>query len=597
MYICKKLKLDVEDNTKILMGDKEFPASTYQTAIFDFIEKGHGNLVVSAIAGAAKTTTLINCMRFIPEGKKVLFVSFNKHIAEEINRKVSNPNAIARTCSSVGYEVCRENGIAVGENAVNNEKYVDYIRNNIETLTEYGEIKSLSYAKGTYLRNIRQLVDLCRYTLAFKEREIKLLAEKYGIVPVRDEFSVCRKILIWGSSHTDVIDQTDMVWLPSVLNLNTKWLLKDFIFIDEAQDISLAQQELIMKCTKRGARIIAVGDKNQQINVWCGSDERAIEKFMEMPGTKTLPLPICYRCGKNIIEFANRLCTDKMIAPEWAIDGEIIHDVSIGEIRSKDMVLSRNTAPLIELQQKMLRLNKKVFIQGYKEIQNDFIELINGTGAKKIDASCITKDGLFPMLYKSLLGEIDKLMSVLHMDQTEALSNPSVLYLYDNIMAIRVLAEGCSSVEELVDKINVIFNGDKEDAVLLSTIHRAKGLEADRVFIYHPSILENNRLATKEWEKKTERNLQYVAYTRPKKLLGFIKEAWGFRRKNPYSNSEMEKQISLLRELFGYAETGTWHQVEPPKVNTVATVKPQETDIKKADSKKGGLKFCNLMKK
>ena len=101
----------------------------------------------------------------------------------------------------------------------------------------------------------------------------------------------------------------------------------------------------------------------------------------------------------------------------------------------------------------------------------------------------------------------------------------------------------------------------------------------------------------KEWEKKTERNLQYVAYTRPKKLLGFIKEGWGFRRKNPYSNSEMEKQISLLRELFGYTEIGAWHPFEAPKVNAEATVKPKEADIKKADSKKGGLKFCNLMKK
>lgn len=588
----------MEDNTKIIMGDKVFPASTYQTAVFDHIEHGTGNLVISASAGAAKTTTLINCMRFIPSGKKVLFVSFNKHIAEEINQKVSNPDAMARTCSSVGYEICRENGVAVGENVVNNEKYDDYIRNNIETLTAYGEIKSLSHAKGTYIKNIRQLVDLCRYTLSFKEREIKELAEKYGIAIIRDEIPVCRKILIWGKDNTDVIDQTDMVWLPSVLNLNTKWLLKDFIFIDEAQDISLAQQELIMKCANRGARIIAVGDKNQQINVWCGSDEQAIEKFLEMPGTKTLPLPICYRCGKNIINFANNFSSDKMIAPEWAIDGEIVRNVSIGEIRSGDMVLSRNTAPLVELQQKMLRINKKVFIQGYKEIQQDILRLIESTDAKVIDAACLTQNGLFPMLYKRLLNEIDKLMSIFNIDESEAISNASVLLLYDNIKAIKVLSEGVDNVEGLKDKVNIIFNGDKEDAILLSTVHRAKGLEADRVFIYQPSILENNRLAKKDWEIATERNLQYVAYTRPKKVLGFIREEWEDKRKNRYGGSSVETEIRELRKLINYTPIEfSMAPTMPTAVETAESKAPSTATAVASHPKKGGLKFVNLMKK
>ena len=577
-----------------------FPASQYQTAVFDFLEHGNGNLVINASAGAAKTTTLINCMRFIPEGKKVLFVSFNKHIAEEINQKVSNPNAMARTCSSVGYEICRENGVAVGENVVNNEKYDDYIRNNIEALTAYGEIRSLSHAKGTYLRNIRQLVDLCRYTLAFKEREIEALASKYGIALVRDEIPVCRKILIWGKDNTEVIDQTDMVWLPSVLNLNTMRLLRDYIFIDEAQDISLAQQQLIMKCAKRGARIIAVGDKNQQINVWCGSDEKAIEKFIEMPGTMTLPLPVCYRCGKKIIEFANQFSSDKMIAPEWAIDGEIIRDVPIGDVRAGDMVLSRNTAPLIELQQKMLRINKKVFIQGYKEIQEDFLELINSSNAKVIDKACVTQDGLFPMLYKRLIDEVERLMRVFNMDESEAVTHSAVLYLYDNIKAIAVLAEGTATVEELKEKINIIFSGEKEDSILLSTVHRAKGLEADRVFIYQPSILENNRLATKDWEKVTEQNLRYVAYTRPKKVLGFIKEEWGDKHRNPYASNDISNEINAMRDLLNFKplEFKEFSAPEIPQNSAISAPKTvQNSTISKPNSKKAGLKFVNLMKK
>ena len=521
----------MEDKTIVKFGDVTFPASEYQTNVLTFLENGVGNLVINAAAGSSKTTTLVNCMRFIPEGKKVLFVSFNKHIAEEINKRIDNPNAIARTCSSVGYEICRENGVGLGR--VDNEKYNDYIRDNICSISNYGEINSLGRNRGTYLRNIRQLVDLCRYTLNFTIKEIEALAKKYGIVPIRDEFEVCRQVLKWGKNNTDVIDQTDMVWLPNVLNLNTRRLIKDFIFIDEAQDISVSQQALITKCYNRGARVIAVGDKSQQINVWCGSDEAAIDKFRSAPNTIELSLPICYRCGKKIIEFANQYSCDKMIPRSDAPDGEVVEHVSINKIGMGDMVLSTNTPPLIELQQKLFRMNKKTFIQGFKEIKDDFLGLVGGINATKIDFQCKTKDGLFPQLYGALIDEIDRLIQS-GMDEEEALSRPSVLYMYDNIKAIGVISEGLTEVRDLIDKIKLIFNGDSKDAILLSTVHRAKGLEADRVYIYQPSVLKNNMLATKDWEKKTEVNLQYVAYTRAKNSLYFIEETKNFWQSNPY---------------------------------------------------------------
>lgn len=587
----------MEDKSIIKYGNKEFSSSPYQEKIFSFLESGCGNLVINASAGSAKTTTLINCMRFIPADKKVMFVSFNKHIAEEINKQIDNPNAIARTCSSVGYEICRENEIGIEE--VDDEKYNDYIRQNICDLTIFGEVNSLGRKYSAYMRNIRQLVDLCRYTLNFTSREIGALAEKYGIVPIRDEIEVCRNVLIWGENNTKVIDQTDMVWLPSVLNLNTKRILKDFIFIDEAQDISIAQQSLIMKCMKRGARIIAVGDRNQQINVWCGSDEAAIDKFRAMPNTIEAPLPICYRCGTKLIEFANNYSNDKMFPAPNAIEGEIKRDVSLSEISVGDMVLSRNTAPLIELQQKLLRRNQKVYIQGFKEIKEDYLNLIERDADKKIDINCFTSDGLFPHLYGMLLDEINRYMTVMGMDEDEALSRPSVLYLYDNIEAIKVLSEGLITVQELIDKIKIIFSGSSSNAVLLSTVHRAKGLEADNVFIYEPSMLENNRLATKDWEIKTERNLQYVAYTRAKKTLNFLEEAEYWQR-NPYSSAkDFKRSIENIKELINYSKDfGTSSSIKilqkkiPENINGMQVV----SSTPSTNKKKGGLKFVNLMK-
>lgn len=587
-------------NYKIKYGDSEFDASEYQEKIFEYIEKGKGNLVINAAAGSAKTTTLVNCINYVRKGKKILCVAFNKHIAEELKRKIENPLADARTCSSVGFEILRENGIGRGENAVNDDKYTNYIRQNINSISKYKETKSLGINHVTYMRNIHQLVDLCRYTLAFTPKEISKLAEKYGIVPVRDEIDVCRQVLIWGKDNVNEIDRTDMVWLPCVLNLNTKRLIKDYVFIDEAQDITLAQQTLIFKCFARGARFVAVGDENQQINVWCGSDEAAIDAFKNVANTSEMALPICYRCGTKIVELAKNFSNNIVAAPN-AIDGEINYDTEIGDIKSGDMVLCRITYPLVELQQELYKRNKKAYMQGAKEIQDDYLSLIDGTHSKKIDRNCITSDGMFPMLYMSLFDEIKRVMTAYNMKEEEAIVRPSVLYMYDNIEALKVLSEGLTTVEELKEKIKFVFGGSPENAILLSTIHKAKGLEADRVFIYRPSLLTENKLAKKDWEFKTERHLEYVAYTRPKQSLNFMKERKTNIFNNPYSSNALKMEFEKIKRDIQYNKDAG---IKEEDVDTTTSVKKIigdgmyiNTNISTSKQKKvkGGLKFWDLM--
>ena len=60
------------------------------------------------------------------------------------------------------------------------------------------------------------------------------------------------------------------------------------------------------------------------------------------------------------------------------------------------------------------------------------------------------------------------------------------------------------------------------NAVVLSTVHRAKGLETDRVFIICPEILPWIMPSQLEWERQQEMNLRYVAITRPKKTLVYV---------------------------------------------------------------------------
>ena len=66
----------------------KFQPSVYQQGIYDFITNGKGNAVVSAVAGSGKTTTLINAINLIPSELNVLFLAFNKSIAQELSERV-----------------------------------------------------------------------------------------------------------------------------------------------------------------------------------------------------------------------------------------------------------------------------------------------------------------------------------------------------------------------------------------------------------------------------------------------------------------------------------------------------------------------------
>ncbi|HEU4327629.1 MAG TPA: 3'-5' exonuclease, partial [Roseiflexaceae bacterium] len=64
----------------------------------------------------------------------------------------------------------------------------------------------------------------------------------------------------------------------------------------------------------------------------------------------------------------------------------------------------------------------------------------------------------------------------------------------------------------------------EQTAVTLSTIHRAKGLEADRVFLLHPERVPLRWENQQAWELEQEMNLRYVALTRAKQALFFVEE-------------------------------------------------------------------------
>src|SRR5579862_9768560 len=79
--------------------------SHFQQDIFGFLEKSENNLLVQAVAGSGKTTTIVEGMNYV-EGSP-LFMAFNKSIATEIGNRITRGEA--RTLNALGHRIVMQN--------------------------------------------------------------------------------------------------------------------------------------------------------------------------------------------------------------------------------------------------------------------------------------------------------------------------------------------------------------------------------------------------------------------------------------------------------------------------------------------------------
>ena len=583
---------------------KNFVPSEYQEKIFEFIKTGTGNAVVEAKAGSGKTTTMVEGIKYVPSHESALFVAFNKSICDELKKRLEGiENVRVSTYHSLGFQILREN-LGVTSDNVREYKYSSYINKNIfDICPECSALKKKLFKQ--YKTNLKQLVDYARYNLAQSPEEVAALCVKYGVDVVYNECDIVPDILEWGVSNIKEIDFADMVWIPVERGLETRYQKFDFIFIDEAQDSSKMQQALIKKCFKRGGRFIAVGDEFQCINAFAGADEEAFKMFKNEPNTSVFALPISYRCPKVIIKMAQSVigCEDIVAAPN-AIDGQVIYDVTPYEPKDNDLVLCRNTAHLMKLYMKYTAVNKKSYVKG-RSIADKFKDTIDNVDKDRLSLDMMS-DGVFPRLYERLFEVIEKDMEINGLEYGEVINTQKIADMIDTIKALEVLAEGFVWKDDLTNKIDVIFSDQTEQGVCLSTIHKAKGLEANNVFILCPSLMPSKH-AVRRWEIIQEENLMYVAVTRAKQKLCYISE-----KDFPatlFDNEDVIAELEYKRKLMSralntpyvprQADSGKTFQEEINEdVNRIMNINEtgQRVINEKRRNKVGGNKFSKFLK-
>lgn len=520
--------------------------SEYQKAIYDWVLHGTGNAVISAAAGCGKTTVIVEAMSLIPKDKKVLFIAFNKSIVNELKSRVdSMDNCRVCTIHSLGFSLVRKHFDT--EPTIEDAKYKRYLKENIYSLTSSIDEDTEKSVVANYIDSVLSLTDLSRANLCQSPKEICRIASKYGIAVQSDECFVVAKMLEWGKSVADsVIDYGDMVWLPYELSMNPIGNRFDWVMIDECQDFSKAYTNLFLRCFRRGTRFIAVGDRKQCINVFAGADEHSFNALCSYPNTRVFSLPISYRCDRVIIDMAKAYNPDIMCR-EWAGEGSFIKNVRLSDVVDGDMVLCRNNAPLFKAYIKLLNNNVQCYLNGGCNVER-LLSLLSYPDEMALSADFLS-DGLFPSLFRRVLDMRDSLCRARRLDAEDAMMEGQVQSLYDDIKCLEAVSCKFDNVGMLKDMVRRIFDTENK-GVCLSTIHKAKGLEADNVYILCRSAMPSP-MAIKKWEREQEDNLIYVAYTRPKHVLGFVSEA----DVSPYGGTKGKKGMAEeLKEVEGRLE-------------------------------------------
>lgn len=474
--------------------------SKYQQNVFSFVESGEGNAVVEAVAGSGKTTTIVEALSRV-NGSSI-FLAFNKSIATELKSRGVN----ARTFHSLTYSPVTR---AKGATDIETNKLRRLIDANLkgEEVQLYGPFITKLVGLGRQA-GIGCLVedtpdawlDLVKY------HDLELESDRADLGTALDFAS---KLLAW-SCASPLVDFDDLLYLAVRDGLTLPKF--DFVFVDEAQDTNAIQRAILRKIMKPTSRMVAVGDPAQAIYGFRGADSNSLDLIAEEFHCTRLPLTVSYRCPTAVIEHARQWVQHIEAAPGAPV-GEV---VALGTewrpeiFAANDLVVCRTTKPLVVLGYRLMRARKPVYIMG-KDIGDGLKALVQKMKAAGVDA-------LAEKLQVWCERETEKALAKMQDAKVEAIQDKADALLY----LIDALDENARTIPALLSLIDALFSS-KAAATVLATIHKAKGLEADRVFWLNSSQCPAPWVK-QDWQQQQERNLCYVATTRAHKSLFLIED-------------------------------------------------------------------------
>ena len=467
--------------------------SPQQQAVLDHLKSNTTHISVHALAGTGKTSLIEMCQPI----RCGLNIAFNAVIRKEFQSRM--PDAESHTFNSFGHKIISK--------AV---KRINFQQDKMKGIRDSLKIK------WSDCEDFFRIMDLARgHGFGFGEHAIVdasdlgswreliddfMLESKVSESVFPDALKFCLK-LAWEGT----IDYGDQLWMPVIANLGLGFPF-EIVYVDEAQDVNIIQIKLIERLGRR-SQVVMVGDPHQAIYGFRGSVFDSMFQMETVLSAAAFPLSVSFRCPRSVVREAQQFVPDFEHAehnPEGSVS--TLEEWTFDTLRPGSVLLCRNNAPLVTLALQLIASGKPASVRG-RDIGKSLVTL-----AKKVmkEYHPKTRDEYI----KDTLNWRDAQIS--RNEAKEAMATERA----DTLIALLRSCGPDASAADIERKCELLFT-DKDATILLSTIHKAKGLEWPHVFFLDRGLIPSRFAKTSE-QREQEKNLCYVAVTRAKETLTYI---------------------------------------------------------------------------
>ena len=577
-----------------------------------------GPMLILAGAGSGKTKVLTTKIAYLIEEKgidpyNILAITFTNKAANEMKSRVENLLGISSnviqisTFHSFGLSIIKRHYEKLGFKS--NFTIIDS-DDSLATVKRILKDMNLD-PKFFNPKTIRNKISSAKNELMSPSDLDKFTNNEIDEVTVKVYIEYQKKLKVNNS-----LDFDDLLMLPIILFNENKEILKyyqerfKYILIDEYQDTNQVQYILTKMLSAKYKNICVVGDPDQSIYGFRGSNYRNILNFeKDYKDTKTILLEQNYRSTKNILSAANdviknnknrkekdlwtdnttgekikyKRCDDEKDEANYVVSNIkklIKENVPLEEI----CILYRTNAQSRNIEEAFLRENIPYKVVGSfyfynrKEIKDliSYLKLIynpsddisltriinvpkRGIGLKTMEnlttKANILNESIFNTIdsgkeleFKKIILELQQMSEQLSLtelvdlvlDKTgirkeleieDTIESQSRLENLEEFKSITKSFEekyGVVSLAEFLDEISLVSDVEEHknrtDVVTLMTVHSAKGLEFDYIFLVglEEGVFPHSMCLYSNDEIEEERRLCYVAITRARKDLTLL---------------------------------------------------------------------------
>lgn len=445
----------------------------------------NSNLMLNALAGTGKTSTLEMVERAV-KSKPILYLVFNKKNADEATDRMLSTTTV-RTFNSIGHRIWAS---SQSKNLrLNAKKSGDILRGLIdetpkrqqnELWASYHEIvagvalaKALGYVPDDIFPNAKRLITKNEFHRMLEERPDDLTSDLIDAV-------LGRSI---KQSYDGLIDYNDQIYMPALFGGTFPRF--PLVLVDEYQDLSPVNHCLLERLVK--ARLIGVGDPFQNIYGFRGASAGGMGQAQTKYSMQPFPLSTSFRCPSSIVSHVHwRVPHFKALNEGGSV--VTLNRLDASSIGDSVTIICRNNAPLFKIAFQLLGSGRSVSVAG-SDIGPRLIGLM-----KKLGSLEMTRAQTLSAIEDWLAERLDR-----EAKNAEDLAE-----------CMKVFASHGSDLAQAITYAEHLFK--QTGSIKLMTGHKSKGLEFDEVIHLDPFLVRQN-------PTEQNKNLDYVISTRSKDKL------------------------------------------------------------------------------